>query len=86
MSRPWIRCIDEDEADGELADIYRAWLAANPGRTEMPSILKCFSARPDVLKPLLELTYPLQFADGAVSRRTKEMLATYVSGLNHCDY
>ncbi len=86
MSRPWIPWVDESQATGELRAVYDRWLEANPDREGMPDILKCFSLRPDLLQPLLALTYPLQFADGHLDRQTKEALATYVSGLNKCDY
>ena len=81
-----IRSIDDDDAQGELAQIYASWKAANPHRERMPDILKCFSLRPDVLQSVLDLSYPLQFRDGALSRRMKEMIATLVSALNQCPY
>lgn len=86
MKPPWIPWVDETDATGELKQIYEQWFAANPGRKGIPEILKCFSSRPDLLNPILALTYPLQFNDGNLDRTTKEMLATYVSGLNECDY
>ena len=85
-TQPWIRWVDDDEAEGQVAEIYQAWRAANPHRTGMPEILKCFSMRPDLLQSMLDLTYPLHFADGFLTRRQKEMIATFVSGLNHCPY
>lgn len=83
---PFINWIDDNEATGDIAEIYSAWKAANPGRDQMPEILKCFSTRPDFMKALIGGTYPLQFADGFLTRRQKEMIATYVSGLNQCPY
>ena len=81
-----IKWIEEDQADGELADVYRQWKAANPGRDCVPDILKCFSQRPDFLKSVIEFSYGVHFSDGHLTRRVKEMLATYVSGLNQCPY
>ncbi len=86
MTEPWIGWISEQEAEGELRAAYEKWLAANPEREKVPDILKCFSQRPDILKAVLAVTYPLQFADGHLDRQTKEAIATYVSGLNQCDY
>lgn len=80
---PWI---EEDQAGGEVEALYQGWKTANPDRERIPDILKCFSLRSDVLKGMLELTYPLQFSDGHLTRRTKEMIATLVSGLNQCPY
>ena len=83
---PFIRWVDDDEATGQVAEIYQSWKDANPGRDRMPEILKCFSLRPDFLKSVRDFTYPLHFSDGFLTRRVKEMIATYVSGLNHCLY
>jgi len=83
---PFINWIDDEEATGEVAEIYSAWKSANPGRDRMPDILKCFSQRPDFLRALIGFTYPLHFSDGHLTRRQKEMIATYVSALNQCLY
>ena len=83
---PWIRWVDEEQATGTVGDVYRAWLTANPQRTEVPEILKCFSLNPDLLKSVVEFSYGLQFSDGQLTRRLKEMIATLVSGLNQCPY
>lgn len=82
----FIRWIDDDDATGPVAAVYAAWKAANPGRERMPDILKCFSLRPDFLESLIAGTYPLHFSDGFLTRREKEMIATFVSGLNQCPY
>ena len=49
-----IRWIEDEQAQGDLAEIYRAYKAANPHRDEMPGILKCFSLRPDFLKQVID--------------------------------
>ncbi len=82
----WIHWVDDQEATGEVAAIYDAWRQANPGRSGMPDILKCFSPQPDLLQSIVEFTYPLHFTDGHLTRRQKEMIATLVSGLNRCRY
>ena len=82
----FIKWIDEDQAEGEVRTLYEGWRTANPQREHVPDILKCFSVRPDVLRNMLELTYPLHFAEGFLTRRIKEMIATLVSGLNQCPY
>ena len=83
---PFIRWIEEQEATGELGEFIRQWRAANPQRDKFPDILHCFSARPDVLKQVSEISYTLHFSNGHLNRRTKEMIATFVSGLNRCPY
>jgi hypothetical protein len=86
ISMPFLKGVDDEEATGEVADVYQAWKTANPGRDRMPEILKCFSLRPDFLKSAIDFSYPLHFTDGFLKRRVKEMIATYVSGLNKCKY
>ena len=78
--------VEDEEATGLVAEVYAAWKAANPGRPRMPDILKCFSLRPDFLKQVMEFSWGVHFSDGHLNCRTKEMIATYVSGLNQCPY
>ncbi len=82
----YIQWYDDDDATGELAEIYRAYKKSRPGRPRMPGILKCFSQRPDFLQRVIQFSNELHFADGHLTRRTKEMIATYVSALNQCPY
>ncbi|MCP4815641.1 MAG: hypothetical protein GY888_24275 [Planctomycetaceae bacterium] len=82
----FIDWVEDDEATGKTAEIYAAWRTRNPGRAAMPDILKCFSPRPDVLASVIRFSDELHFSSGHLDRRVKEMLATYVSGLNACRY
>lgn len=86
MSTPRIQWINEHAASGELADVYRQWFEHNPGRPEIPGILKCFSQRPDFLRDVMEFSYRVHFSEGYLTRRIKEIIATYVSALNQCPY
>lgn len=83
---PFIRWVDDDQATGEVAEIYAAWKRQNPGRSSMADILKCFSPNPALLSAIIDFTYPLHFTDGHLTRRQKEMIATFVSALNQCLY
>lgn len=83
---PNISWIDEEHATGTLAEVYRAYLAEHPEKAKVPDVLKCFSQRPDFLRSVIEFSYSLHFADGHLTRRIKEMIATLVSGLNQCPY
>ena len=83
---PHISWIEELEAGGPLAEVYRNYLAEHPDKSRVPDVLKCFGHRPDFLKSVIEFSYSLHFADGHLTRRTKEMIATLVSGLNRCPY
>lgn len=81
-----IRWVEEPEATGEAAAAYADWSAANPGRAAIPGILKCMSPRPDFFRDVVGFSDRLHFSDGHLDRRTKEMIATYVSALNRCPY
>ncbi|MBM80076.1 MAG: hypothetical protein CMJ78_05715 [Planctomycetaceae bacterium] len=83
---PRIAWIEDNDASGPIADVYDIWKQANPGRDGIPEILKCFSARPDFLKQVMEFSYNIHFSDGHLTRRIKEMIATFVSALNRCEY
>lgn len=83
---PFINWIEDDEATGEVAELYQNWLKANPHREKMPDILKCFSQNAGALQGMFALSYRTHFVDGALTRRQKEMIATYVSALNQCPY
>jgi hypothetical protein len=83
---PYIAWTEDADAEGDLAALYNEWKRNNPGRDSFPGIMKCFSARPDFLKQVMEFSYGLHFADGHLDRRTKEMIATWVSALNACRY
>jgi hypothetical protein len=82
---PRIGWVNEQEATGELAELYQAYLERT-GRPRVAGILKCFSPRPDFLKDVIQFSDHIHFSDGHLTRRTKEMIATYVSGLNRCPY
>ncbi len=81
-----IRWVEESEATGPIAAAYAAWMAANPGRTEIPAVLKCLSQRPELFTGMEAVSEAVHFAPGHLDRRTKEMIATYVSALNRCPY
>jgi alkylhydroperoxidase family enzyme len=83
---PWINWIEDDEAEGAVAEVYDSWKALNPERLSIPDILKCFSPRPDFLRQVMEFSNTVQFTDGHLTRQEKELIATYVSALNQCPY
>jgi hypothetical protein len=81
-----IHWVEESEATCEAAEVYREWKAAHPGRPSVPEILKCMSLRPDLLRGMILISNQVHFSEGNLSRRIKEMIATYVSALNRCPY
>jgi uncharacterized peroxidase-related enzyme len=80
-----IRIIEDAEATGETAAAYDFWRAGS-GRQQVPGIIKCFGARPDFLRRVIEFGNTIHFSEGHLSRRQKEMIASYVSYLNRCPY
>ena len=77
--------VEEAEATGEAAEVYAEYMAAT-GRDFVPGILKCFSLRPDFFRQVVAFSNTVHFSDGHLPYRTKEMIATYVSGINRCPY
>src|ERR1700685_2867743 len=80
-----IRITEDAEATGETAAAYDFWRAGS-GRQQVPGIIKCFGARPDFLRRVIEFGNTVHFSEGHLSRRYKELIASYVSYLNRCPY
>jgi hypothetical protein len=80
-----IRIIEDAEATGETLAAYDYWRAGS-GRTQVPGIIKCFGARPDFLRQVVDFSNTIHFSEGHLQRRHKEMIASYVSYLNRCPY
>jgi hypothetical protein len=80
-----IKIIEDAQATGETAAAYDFWRAGS-GRQKVPGIIKCFGVRPDFLRRVIELGNTVHFSEGHLSRRQKEMIASYVSYLNRCPY
>jgi hypothetical protein len=80
-----IRITEDAQAKGDTAAAYDYWRAGS-GRTQVPGIIKCFGARPDFLKQVVDFSNTVHFSQGHLTRRHKEMIASYVSFLNRCPY
>jgi hypothetical protein len=80
-----IRIIEDAEAEGATAEAYEFWRKGS-GRQQVPGIIKCFGARPDFLRQMVEFSNTIHFSEGHLQRRHKEMIASYVSYLNRCPY
>lgn len=83
--RTKIHLIEDHAATGETAAAYDFWRSGS-GRQQVPGIIKCFGARPDFLRQVVEFSNTVHFSEGHLCRRHKEMIATYVSYLNRCPY
>jgi hypothetical protein len=80
-----IRITEDHEATGDTAVAYDYWRAGS-GRKQVPGIIKCFGARPDFLRQVVDFSNTVHFSEGHLMRRHKEMIASYVSYLNRCPY
>ena len=79
----WIRIIPEDEAEGELAELYEAYQEPHGG---VDNILRIHSLAPRSMRAHFEL-YKLLMASTRELRKVKrEMIAVVVSALNQCHY
>jgi uncharacterized peroxidase-related enzyme len=80
---PWIKIIEEADADGALKQIYdeqrrQAGAVAN--------ILKIHSLAPEVLRAHLAIYQAAMHSPGELSRAQREMIAVTVSAANGCQY
>ena len=80
-----IPTIEDSEATGDTAAAYDYWRSGS-GRQQVPGIIKCFGTRPDFLRQVVDFSNTLHFSEGHLSRRHKEMIASFVSFLNRCPY
>jgi uncharacterized peroxidase-related enzyme len=80
---PYIRLIDEREAEGPLREEYDA---AVERAGKVFNILKAMSLRPAVLKASMELYREIMFGESGLSRQERELLATVASAEQGCHY
>jgi len=80
---PYLRLIDEDEAEGLLREEYDA---AIERAGKVFNILKAMSLRPAVLRASIELYQEIMFGESGLSRQDRELLATVASAEQGCHY
>jgi hypothetical protein len=85
MTKTKINITEDGDATGATAEAYECWRKES-GRTQVPGIIKCFGARPDFLRQVVEFSNTVHFSTGHLIRRHKELIASYVSHLNRCPY
>lgn len=77
--------VDEDSAGLEVKRLYQQF-REDFGRAEVPGILRCFATHPPLLVAMMGLAKSMLFVDGALDREHKEMISTFVSATNRCEY
>jgi alkylhydroperoxidase family enzyme len=80
---PYIRLIEQDDADGLLAVEYDA---AVERAGKVFNILKAMSLRPAVLQASIALYREIMFGESGLSRQERELLATVASAEQGCHY
>ena len=79
----WIKIINEDEAQGELKQLYDKMIEPWGG---VDNIMKIHSLNPPSLKGHFDLYRTLMYGRSTVSRVQREMIAVVVSAVNKCRY
>lgn len=77
--------VDENSAGEDVLVHYRDF-RSRFGRPDIPGIVKCFATNVPMLKSMLDLAGGFLFVDGHLTRRHKEMIATFISSENRCPY
>lgn len=83
MLVPFIKVIDEENAEGKLKDVYEEIIKS---RGKLSNIMKIHSLNPDAMIKHMELYKTIMFGKSNLSREIKEMIAVVVSAANKCDY
>ena len=79
----WIRTVPEEEASGELKEIYDDTRAKFGN---VINLVKIQSLRPETMARGRNLYRHMLGAPGGLSHLQRVLLATVVSSLNHCHY
>jgi len=77
--------VDEESASPEVKELYQRF-RDDFGRPQVPGILLCFATHPPLLMHMMGLAKSMLFVDGALRREHKEMISTFVSASNRCEY
>lgn len=80
---PWIKVIEENEAEGEVKEIYDS---IKKSRRKLSNIMQIQSLMPEVMKSHMDLYLSVMFNKSSITRDEKELIAVVVSTLNDCLY
>ncbi len=80
----WIETVSEEEAEGELADLYARERDRRRGGVD--HILRVHSLHPQTLADHARMYHTLMHSPGGLSRAEREMIALVVSAINRCHY
>lgn len=77
--------VDERTASEEVRGLFARY-RERFGQSDLPGIVLCFATNSALLEGMLEIAEHFLFGESLLSRRHKEMIATYVSRQNACPY
>jgi uncharacterized peroxidase-related enzyme len=78
-----IRVIEQDEAEGRLAEIYAELVGS---RGKLAEVHKIQSLNPESIPAHMDLYMKVMFSRSPLSRPEREMMAVVVSAANRCAY
>ena len=74
--------LTKDQVSGDVRELYET---VGKARGNVPNMYRVYAHRPELLKTLVAHMSAVTNA-GTVPVRTKELVATLVSRINHCEY
>ena len=80
---PWIKHISENEAEGELKEVYES---IHTSRGKISNIMQIHSLDPKSMKHHLDMYLSIMFNTSTLNREERELIAVVVSALNNCSY
>ncbi len=80
---PYIKVVEQNEANGELKEIYSKVVGE---RGKLSNILKIHSLLPNTMITHLDFYMTIMFNKSGIRRADAELIATVVSALNKCAY
>ena len=80
-----LRIVDEESAPPEVQALY-GHFRSHFRRPHVPGILQCFATHPPLLEHMIGLAETMLFSEGALGRLEKELLGTFLSASNQCEY
>lgn len=79
-----VKLVEESEAQGLVAEVYQDIMTSRK-LAKVPNYWKALANQPALLAVTWERLKTVM-AEGALDRRTKEIIAVAVSATNNCDY
>jgi uncharacterized peroxidase-related enzyme len=81
--KAWIKVVEENEAQRELAEIYGE---VRGSRGRVSNVMKVHSLDPKAMRLHLQLYLHLMYGKSSITRTQREMIAVLVSQINGCQY